>query len=82
MIKLDESNKTRIFIDIIHLLWQYNDAGLRSIAEEANVHWTTLYGWRSGKTIAPRSDTLFRVAAALGYDIKLVKKKLQLRRVK
>jgi DNA-binding phage protein len=79
--KLDQ--RTKLLLDMIDILWQYNDAGLCDLAAEAGVHWTTLYNWKAGKTTHPRIDTLVKVATVLGMEIRLVKiKKPKLRLVK
>ena len=41
----------------------------KDVAIMAKCSVTTLYNWESGKTKAPRIDTLTRVAAVLGYSI-------------
>jgi transcriptional regulator with XRE-family HTH domain len=42
---------------------------LESVAYEAGCSPSTLYHWREGITIAPRINTLTRVAQVLGYTI-------------
>lgn len=74
-LKLNEETREAIFLDIIHELWKYSDEGLRTIAAQAGCHWTTLYAWKSGTTIAPRIDKLAPVARVLGYNIVLEKTK-------
>jgi hypothetical protein len=74
-----------LFMDIIGHLLRYNDAEKKHIAEEAHIHWTTIYNWTHGDTMAPRIDTLSRVARVLGYDIALIRRRAKvpkLRRVK
>lgn len=66
-----EEARERLFLDIIGHLLRYNDAEKRAIAENAEVHWTTIYNWTHGQTINPHIHTLARVARALGYDIVL-----------
>lgn len=55
---------------------------LKEIASDAEVSITTLINWTTGKTIAPRISTLYKVANVLGYDIVLymsvVKPKLRI----
>lgn len=70
-----ERERERLFLDIIGHLSRYNDDEKKGIAEEAGVHWTTLYSWCSYKTFAPRIDTLSKVARAMGYDIVLKRTK-------
>ena len=88
MLKLNpsqEEGRNAIFLDILVELDRYTDYGKQDIAEKAQVHWTTLYAWLSGRTRKPRIDTLCRVALALGYDIVLARRSsstVKLRRVK
>jgi transcriptional regulator with XRE-family HTH domain len=42
---------------------------LEAVAHEAGCSPSTLYHWREGITIAPRINTLTRVAQVLGYEI-------------
>jgi hypothetical protein len=70
---LNVDTREEIFLDMIHELWKYSDEGLRDIAEQAGCHWTTLYHWKGGKTMAPRIDKLAPVARVLGYNIVLTK---------
>ena len=80
-----EDSRDAIFLHIIAELERYTDYGKQDIAEKAQVHWTTLYAWLSGRTRKPRIDTLCRVALALGYDIVLARRSssnVKLRRVK
>ena len=67
--KVDE--RTEVFLVVVGHLEAYSDQGLKDIAYEADVHWTTLYNWKSYKVTHPRIDTLVRVARALGYDVQL-----------
>lgn len=73
---LNEDTREEIFIDLIHELWKYDDAGLRTLAEQAGCHWVTLYNWKSGRTNTPRIDKLAPVARVLGYAIVMLKEKL------
>lgn len=80
-----EEVREKVFMEIIGHLLRYNDAEKRYIADEAQVHWGTLYAWTHGNTLRPRIDTLSRVARAMGYELTLsrVKAKVpRLRRVK
>lgn len=71
-VKLDtDDQRASLFMEIIGHLMRYNDEEKRNIAEEAGVHWVTLYSWCSGITQKPRIDTLSKVAEALGYEIVL-----------
>lgn len=77
--------RERLFLDVIGHLMRYNDGEKQYIADEAEVHWTTLYNWCAGKTTKPRIDTLSRVARAMGYEIVLKRAKAKppkLRRIK
>jgi hypothetical protein len=60
-----------IFMQIIDLLWGYQGEDLKGLAEEAGIHWTTLYNWQRGCTYAPRLDKIAAVAAVMGYTIVL-----------
>lgn len=80
-----EREREALFMDVIGHLNRYNDMEKKNIAEEAEVHWTTIYNWCAFKTVAPRIDTLARVARAMGYDIVLKRArspKAILRRIK
>lgn len=66
-----ELGREEVFMEIISNLLRYNDAERKHIAEEAEVHWTTLYNWTHGATINPHISTLARVARVLGYNIVL-----------
>ena len=82
-LKLNLDTRHAIFLQIIGLLWEYGDAGLRELADEAGCHWVTLYAWRSGRTTSPRLDKIVAVAVALGWEITIVKQKAtKLRAVK
>ena len=75
--------RTAVFMDLIPMIWKLNDAGIRELAKTAGIHWTTLYNWRSAKVTHPSIRTLYTVANALGYDIRLVRQyKARLRSVK
>jgi len=63
--------REKIFLEIIDHLNRYNDAEKKWIAEEAGVHWGTLYNWCALNTWSPQIRTLAGVARALGYDIVL-----------
>lgn len=62
----------QVFTEICGHLWELQgEAQVRELAKAAEVHWTTLYNWRSGAVVAPRLDTLSKVAYVLGYDLVL-----------
>lgn len=79
-----EAGREAVFMTIIGHLLRYNDAERKHIAEEADVHWTTLYNWTHGSTLNPHINTLARVASVLGYTIvlKRVARVPKLRRIK
>ena len=58
--------KTALLLQIIDLLYMRH---VETIAENAGVGVSTLYKWMDGTTENPRSDTLFKVAEALGLEI-------------
>ena len=68
-VKLDA--RTVVFLEIISLLLTYNDAEKKRVAEEAGVHWTTIYNWTHGATLNPHIGTLVKVAEVLGYEVAL-----------
>lgn len=83
----DQSNQDHrhaIFMQIIDLLWGYDGQDLKGLAEQAGIHWTTLYKWQRGGTYAPRLDKIAAVAAVMGYTIVLKRTSTMpaLRRVK
>ena len=49
---------------------------VKSVAEIAGVHHSTVYNWLEGKTEHPRIDTIEKVAGAIGFevDLKMVRK--------
>ena len=47
---------------------------IKFIAQESGTAQATIHAWMSGKTIAPRIDTMMGVADALNYDIKLTRR--------
>lgn len=63
--------REKIFNEIIDHLGRYNDAEKKWIAEEAGVHWGTLYNWCAYSTYSPHLRTIAAVARALGYEIVL-----------
>ena len=52
-----------------------------SLAKEAGIAPATLYFWLEGRTKSPHLRTILKVAHVLGYDLELVKRKTQLRKV-
>jgi len=46
---------------------------LEDVAIQAECHHTTLRNWREGKVLAPRINTIIRVAHVLGYNIEWYK---------
>jgi DNA-binding phage protein len=74
-LKLNNDDRLDVFLQIIDLIHPLNDAQRKHLAEEANVHWYTLYNWTSYKVLNPNSDTMARVANALGYELCLRKVK-------
>tara|TARA_B110000093_G_C12800474_1_gene338568 strand:+ start:190 stop:459 length:270 start_codon:yes stop_codon:yes gene_type:complete len=53
---------------------------LVAVAREAEVHISTVTKWVTGQTLAPRIDTMLRVASAVNHDITLkrrVKRRLK-----
>lgn len=64
-------DREKVFLEIIDHLNRYNDAEKKWIAEEAGIHWGTLYNWCAFHTWSPQIRTLAAVARALGYDLVL-----------
>lgn len=73
-------NRDQIFVDLLDYVQDLTNAERVELAEQAGVHQMTLYFWCSGKTVAPRINTLCRVAYALGLELTLVRRKAKLRR--
>ena len=48
---------------------------IESVADAADVHYSTLYHWIEDVTVAPRISTMVKVANAIGFDIRLVMNK-------
>lgn len=84
MKKIKADPREMIFLKIIGLIAVFDSPAIKSLALRAGVHFTTLYHWRNGPTVAPRIDTLARVALAVGYELTLtpVARKPRLTRVK
>ena len=68
---MTHKRRHKLFLQIIAELHKHN---IGAIATKSEVHWTTLYNWINGDVYTPRSDTLFRVAAALGFELKWERK--------
>jgi hypothetical protein len=51
------------------LLIERDPRTIVELAEDAGVHWMTLYFWVSGQTRFPRLDKLARVLAELGHEL-------------
>lgn len=56
-----------LFIHVINGIHRY--PSIPALAKAAKVSEPTLYSWISSQVAAPRSDTLFKVAKALGYEV-------------
>lgn len=65
--------RTEVFLQIIAELWRLDDSQIRKLADDAGVHYMTLYSWRYARTTHPRINTLVKVAAQLGYELTLKK---------
>jgi transcriptional regulator with XRE-family HTH domain len=66
----------KVFEDLKGELRGWN---IESVAEEANLAPSTLYFWLDGKTRKPRLDTIIRAAEAIGFDVGLIKKQVNVR---
>lgn len=66
----DEMNRVRLFLDLLTCI-QDSGFSIDALANEAGVAPATLYFWLDGKTKHPRIDTVHKVAAALGMNIRL-----------
>ncbi len=73
-----------IFLKIIDLLGGYEGQALKDLADEAGVHFTTIYNWQRGDVFCPQFNKVAAVAVALGYTLVLKhnSNKPVLRRVK
>ena len=69
---VSDDEHTAIFNQLKDILAEYN---LESVAYTAGVSLSTLYYWLDGHTQKPRLDTICKVAAAIGYELTLAKKK-------
>ena len=68
-----EDRRHAVFRQLLDLLWGYNGEALKELADEAGIHWTTIYAWQRGTTYAPRIDKIAAVAKVLGYTLTLTK---------
>jgi DNA-binding phage protein len=59
----------RLMFTVLHTA---RDIPTMDLATGARVSLGTIYGWRSGRTVTPRLDTLVKVAGALGLRLALV----------
>ena len=73
--------QAKMFKDLISHLPRHWD-GQCALAHDADVSPQTIWMWVEGRTVSPRINTMVKVAAALGYDIALVKSYRKLRLVK
>jgi len=78
--------RTEIFLQIIALLFNYTDAQLDDLAEEAGCTKQTLYNWKTGRVCFPQLHKIVAVAHAMGYALTLHlrqhRRRTHLRRVK
>lgn len=70
----DELNRVRLFLDLLTCI-QASGFSIEALAHEAGVAPATIYFWLEGKTRTPRIDTVHKVAAALGLDIRLYRER-------
>ena len=66
-----EDVRHEVFRQLLDLLWGYHGEALKDLADEAGMHWTTIYAWQRGLTYAPRIDKIAAVAAVVGYKLEL-----------
>ena len=64
-------DRLEIFEQIKEIIEDYNFAYL---SEESGVSEPTLYNWINGYTKKPRLDTITKVANAVGYRIRLIRR--------
>ena len=65
---------TKIVMRLHEMVYKQNWR-VQDIADKAGVHQTTLNNWMTGKTVAPRLDTLTKVGDTVGYEITLRRKR-------
>lgn len=63
--------REEVFLEIIQELWRYGGDEIKELANEAGVHYSTIYNWRNAKTLSPRISTFIAVAKVLGYTVVL-----------
>lgn len=66
------NEKDQLFLELLELIPAQTGAILH-LAQLAGVSYQTVHNWKYGVTMAPRIDTLTKVAQALGYEITLKK---------
>jgi hypothetical protein len=67
-----EHDKVRIFEQVVSALYEKDpDATLKEVAKRAQIGVSTLTNINSGKTLFPRVDTLWKMAAASGKKIRI-----------
>lgn len=69
--------RAEVFLDLIVLIGSADPVAL---AAEAGISPSTIRNWLNGRTLSPRLNTLLAVADALGYDLRLVRRRARLRR--
>lgn len=67
--------RSAMFLTIVDMLQRHEKAKLKEIAYNADVSITTIHNWRTGKTFAPRINTLIKVSSVLGFNISLTRKR-------
>ena len=68
---LNEQDQAEVFEQLKDIMRGYN---VEDVAYNAEVAPSTIYFWLEGKTRFPRLNTIIKVAYALGYELKLVKR--------
>jgi hypothetical protein len=63
-------------IDVLHTMIDEKGVEIKDLVEKSHVARSTMKNWFSGKTRSPKFCTIAAVAGALGYDYKLVKRKI------
>jgi len=72
LVEVSRKERIEIFEDLKAIIADYNFDWL---AETAGVSPQTLYYWVNGRTRKPRLDTITKVASAVGYKLKLVRRR-------
>lgn len=78
--KTIEKTRADLFIELVGFLQRKSNEQLKQIAEEAGVVAQTLHNWAYGETFNPHLNTIIKVSKAMGYEIRLSKKKTSLKR--